>query len=158
MSDEIFEPVIVDPPGFTPEQGWKDCRQSVEQCGGLTYPDGEVNWRAAFSADPGITSCPACQAKHWSWGRVVRCARCAFEFPTDWWPMYSYGVAEARRGNDVLGTGNDISVQRSLRELHRRRMAHAYYRYGYEHPVEDAWKERDKIDWRRLTGQQDEER
>jgi hypothetical protein len=32
--------------------------------------------------------------------------------------------------------------------LHERRLPHFYYRYGFEHPVEDPWKAHDKIDWR----------
>jgi len=27
-----------------------------------------------------------------------------------------------------------------------------YYRYGYEHPVDDAWKESKTIDWRIVVG------
>lgn len=147
MSD-ILDPIILDPPGLTPEQGWTECDEYVEQCGGLTYSDGEPNWRAAFGADPGCCSCPACQQMYWAWGRKIQCVKCGFAFETDWWPMYSYGVREARRGSNVLAPGNDISVQRGLRDLHRRRISHPFYRYGYEHPVEDPWNERHKIDWR----------
>jgi hypothetical protein len=151
MSD-LMEPIIVEPAGLTPEQGWDECHRYVEQCGGLTHEDGEVNWRAAFGADPGICSCPSCHQKYWSWGTVQRCRQCGFQYPTDWWPMYSYGVSAAtavERGAKV-----HIEVSEALRDLHERRMAsHAYYRYGYEHPVKDAWAEHERIDWRAVFPQ-----
>ena len=31
---------------------------------------------------------------------------------------------------------------------HFRRMRHLYYRHGYEHPVDDAWRHRHEVDWR----------
>lgn len=143
---DILEPIIVDPPGLTPEQGWAECHAYVEKCGGLDAGDGEPNWRAAFGADPGIVSCPACQRYHWAWGRRVRCAVCAFEFPTDWWSMYSWGnhaAVAASRGALI-----HIRNHAGLRATHEARLSHPYYRYGFEHPVADAWKERDRIDWR----------
>jgi hypothetical protein len=148
---EILDPIILDPLGFTSEQGWKECRDYVDQCGGLTYSDGEPNWRAAFGADPGCCSCPACHVMYWAWGSRIQCVRCSFQFPTDWWPMYSYGVNAAHRRDNVLAPGNSIdAVAAGINRLHESRLSHPYYRYGYEHPVENAWKERDKIDWRNV--------
>jgi hypothetical protein len=66
-----------------------------QSVGGMVYEDGEVNMRAAFGADPGCCSCPNCKQMFWSFGRVIECTECKFQFPTDWWPMYSYGVGDA---------------------------------------------------------------
>jgi hypothetical protein len=146
-----MEPIIVEPAGFTPEQGWDECHSYVEKCGGLMDGDG-VNWRAAFGADPGICSCPACHQKYWAWGTVQQCVTCGFKYPTNWWPMYSYGVSAATAVD--RGAKVHIWVSEALRALHDRRMeSSAYYRYGYEHPVPDAWKEHERIDWRAVFPQ-----
>lgn len=146
---EILEPVIIDPPELTPEIGWASCQKEVEKCGGVIDDDGEVNWRAAFSADPGITSCPKCRAQHWAWGRIVQCARCAFQFPTNWWPMYSYGVNAATA--EERGAKIHIGNHDGLRRLHKSRLNDPFYRYGFEHPVENAWAEHERIDWEAVT-------
>ena len=127
------DPIVIDPPNFDQKEAWQECSDYVEQCGGMVHEDGEPNWRAAFGADPGCCSCPACGEMYWQWGRVQRCVVCAFEYPTDWWPMYSYGVQATRR---------------ETRYKHEERMKHPYYRYGFEHPVEDPWKEHNKQEWR----------
>jgi hypothetical protein len=114
--NEILDPIVLEPAGFTPEQGWAECEQYVKQCGGVTNKDGEVNWRAAFGADPGCCSCPACHVTYWAWGARVRCVRCAFEFPTDWWPMYSYGVSAATA--KMRGAKIHIENHNGLRVLH----------------------------------------
>lgn len=130
------EPDVIDPPGFSHEAAWKKCRDYVDQCGGLAYEDGSPNWSAAFGADPGCCSCPACGASYWAWGKRQRCKKCGLEYHTDWWSMYSHGVQQAKYKG---GFG---------RVTHERNMAHPFYRYGYEHPVESALEQRDKIDWR----------
>ena len=152
MTRDPMDPIVVEPAAFSSDAAWQECSEYVEKCGGLTYSDGELNWRAAFGADPGCCACPSCRQMYWAWGRKVQCVKCGFTFPTDWWPMYSYGVNAAHRRNNVLGPGNAIEAQAGLGHLHRSRMVHPYYRYGYEHPVEDAWKERDTIDWRAVIG------
>jgi len=38
--------------------------------------DGNVNWRAAMMADPGVMSCPACEAHLWAEGHEVECPHC----------------------------------------------------------------------------------
>jgi hypothetical protein len=53
--------------------------------------------------------------------------------------MYSYGVSAAR--------ADGYPKHEGLARLHSGRMSHAYYRYGFEHPVENAWKEHNQIDW-----------
>lgn len=143
---EILEPVVIEPAGMNPENEWEKCRAEVDRLGGVVDSHGDVNWRAAFSADPGITTCPVCHVQHWAWGRVVQCARCAFQFPTDWWPMYSYGVNAATAVSRwaKIHQGNNANLQ----ELHEKRLAHAYYKYGFDNPVADAWAEHERIDWK----------
>lgn len=129
------DPIVIEPAGFDVEAAWKECHEYVvEKCGGLSHGNGEPNWRACAGADPGCTSCPSCGELYWKWGLLVRCSECHFVFPTDWWPMYSWGVAAAGRGE-------------GHRYWHAARMEHPYYRYGFEHPVDDAWAEHEKIDW-----------
>lgn len=43
---------------------------------------GEVNWGAAFFADPGVMSCPGCHVYLWREGAHVRCPECG----TEWHP------------------------------------------------------------------------
>lgn len=121
-----MDPIVIDPPDFDQKAAWKECSDFVDECGGLSLSDGSPNWRAAFGADPGICSCPACGHHYWMWGRVQRCRDCGFEYPTDWWPMYSWGA----------------------QQLRSKRMHHPYFKYGYEHPVADPWAERGKPEWR----------
>jgi hypothetical protein len=130
------DPKVIDPPGFDPKAGWQECREYVDKCGGLAHEDGEVNWRAAAGADPGVCSCPNCGEMYWSWGRIVECLDCAFQFPTDWWAMYSWGVQAATRNGPAYRQAE--------------RMEHPYYRYGFEHPVEDPWEQHDKLPWKEI--------
>lgn len=127
---DIADPIVIDPPGYDVAKGWAWCHEESKD--GCVYPNGEINWRAAFSADPGCCSCPKCHKYHWSFGRRHRCTGCGFEYPVDWWPMYSWGVSAARHGDP---------------HNHAERMKCPYYRYGYEHPVGDPCDERDRIDW-----------
>lgn len=151
----IKDPIIINPQGDTPEKGWKSCQDYVESCGGLAYPDGDANLRAAAGADPGCCSCPNCHQYFWAFGRIIQCSECGFQFPTDWWPMYSYGVGDAQTLNgarefpdegfkDILITG----IQQRMPQ----RIQHPYYRYGLEHPVLDAWKEHDQLPWKEIMG------
>lgn len=133
-------PIVIEPEGFTQDAAWGECREYVDKCGGLTHEGGEINWRAAAGADPGICSCPACGEMFWCWGSKQRCAVCGFEYPTDWWPMYSWGVQAAKNPKQKY--------------KHEEYMQHPYYRYGFEHPVEDAWEQHDKIDWKSVFGKQ----
>jgi hypothetical protein len=135
---DMKDPIVIDPPGFDMAKRWAECNEASEH---LSHEDGSVNWRAAFSADPGVCSCPACHEHFWAWGRVIRCTECGFEFPTDWWSMYAWGVQAG---------GN-----RKHRYRHAERMAHPYYRHGFEHPVDDAWEERERIDWRAVIDNPD---
>lgn len=132
---DVNEAIVVDPPGFDVKAGWAWCHEQSKD--GCVYPDGEVNWRAAFSADPGIVSCPVCQQMHWAWGRRQRCTVCEFEYPTDWWAMYSWGCAAAARDE-------------SKRYKQDERMTHPYYKYGFEHPVPDPYTQRHLVPWREV--------
>lgn len=136
MSNWCGDPIVIDPPGFDVAAAWKECSDYVDRMRAVGR-----DIAAAHGADPGICSCPACETMHWAWGRRQRCTQCAFEYPTDWWPMYSAGVQAAN--SPKITTYNE-----ALGRLHQQRLAHPYYRYGLEHPVEDAWEERNRIDWR----------
>ena len=129
-------PIVIDPPNFDIKKAWGWHRDEVAKCGGLTYEDGEPNWQAAFSADPGCCGCPRCDATTWAFGRKQQCARCGFAYPVDAWAMYSYGVQAAQR-----------EAKWGLLSEHARRMEHPYYRYGYEHPTEDIWGEFKRTNW-----------
>ena len=148
----IKDPIVVDPPGFDCAAGWKECGEYVEKCGGLVRNDGELNWRAAFGADPGCCTCPACHQSFWSWGRLIECTECHFRFPPNWWGLYSDGVnqrnRELRPTPYMLDPANAAFCDWLTRSRDKR-LASPYYRYGYEHPVPDAWQEHDKIDWRK---------
>lgn len=89
--------------------------------------------------DPGVVSCPNCKAEYWAFGEVQQCSICGFKFPVNWWPMYSWGVSAGKR--------------KRAGKLHDERMGNPYYRFGYEHPVEDAWVEHDKIDWKKAIAE-----
>jgi hypothetical protein len=41
---------------------------------------GEVDWRAAFFADPGTTKCPSCDASYWYEGELVECLDCGTQW------------------------------------------------------------------------------
>jgi hypothetical protein len=134
----MSDPIVIDPPNFDQRAAWNECSEFVEKCGGLQHDDGEVNWRAAFGADPGCCSCPACGETYWAWGRVQRCVKCAFEYPTDWWPMYSWGTQAAIRPR-LLGSAG---------VRHDKYMQHPYYRHGFENPADEPWATCHTEEWR----------
>lgn len=144
------DPIVIDPTGFDQKAAWQECHDYVENCGGLSYEDGEPNWRAAFGADPGCCSCPACNEYYWQWGRVQKCAVCGFEYPTDWWPAYSEGCDDGLRlSGRRFGTDAEFN-KRMLDYSHKRyekRKVNPYYRWGFEHPVIEAWWHKNKINW-----------
>ena len=135
-------PIVIDPPDFDQHAAWKECGEYVEKCGGIQHDDGEINWRAAFGADPGFCSCPACGEMYWCWGRCQRCRVCEFEYPTDAWPMYSYGVQAAQ---SVKHRGPNETAYR-----HAERMDHPYYRYGFDHPTKDSYNAFRALPWRAI--------
>lgn len=152
----IKDPIIIDPPGDTPERGWQGCKDYVESCGGIAYPDGEANLRAAAGADPGCCTCPNCHQYFWSFGRIIQCSECGFQFQTDWWPMYSYGVGDANTLNCTTKYPDEEIRQRiiaGIRERMPKRMQHPYYKYGMKHPVASAWEEHDKLPWKEIMKQ-----
>ena len=132
-------PIVLEPANFNQKDAWIECAEYVAKCGGMQHVDGEPNMRAAAGADPGICSCPQCEEMYWCWGRVQRCTVCKFTYPTDWWPMYSYGVMAGK--------------SEGCRFKHDDRMKHAYYRYGFEHPVPDAYIARELIAWEDVIGE-----
>lgn len=146
-------PIIIEPAGFTAEQGWQGCADYVERCGGLTDEDGEPNMRAAFGADPGCCTCPNCHEYFWSWGKLIECTVCHFQFPPDWWPMYSYGVGDRKTLSGMSNITDKDCERRIIDGINRRmeeRMKHSYYRYGFENIVDDPWEAHDKLPWKAI--------
>lgn len=138
----MMEPLVIDPPGFDQKAAWQECSDYVEQCGGLAHEDGSPNWRAAFGADPGVCSCPNCHEYYWCWGRKQRCRKCGFEYPTNWWPMYSYGAQHARRTPEQREKYNHYgAVTRARHE------AHKYYRWAFENNAEPSMEAADTHPW-----------
>jgi len=131
------DPIILWPV-ITPEEIWKDCEEWVKRKGGLS-DDNPNQMMAAAGADPGICSCPNCHEHHWSYGRIHKCPTCSFIYPSDWWPMYAYGCSSGRG-------------RLSFEHIDERRRGHPYWKYGFEHPVEDAWETHDKLPWKELIG------
>lgn len=128
------DPIILYP-HITPEDVWNDCRKWVDSHGGLTGLGGEPNWMAAAGADPGVCSCPACHEYHWSHGTIHQCPTCGFVYPSDWWPMFSWGCQAGRTDRQ-----------------HANRQLHPYWAYGFRLKASDPWGAKDKIDWRKEIG------
>lgn len=155
----IQDPIIIEPQGYTAEQGWEWCHGYVESCGGIAYPDGEANLRAAAGADPGCCSCPNCHQYFWAFGRIIQCTGCGFQFQTDWWPMYSYGVGDYKTLHGNSGIMDAEIKQRIIHGISERmpeRIKHPYYRYGFEHPVPEgssAREQHDKLPWKEIMEQ-----
>jgi hypothetical protein len=58
---------------------------AYENCWGdpnaeIVSQDGEVNWGAAFRADPGCKKCPECNGYFWNEAAVMECPDCAANF------------------------------------------------------------------------------
>ena len=52
---------------------WNKGKKCMDAAVGIT---GEVNWYAAFGADPGCIKCPGCQTFLWKEGKRVECPDC----------------------------------------------------------------------------------
>lgn len=144
------DPIVIDPPNFSQREAWQECSDYVEKCGGLSYSDGEPNWLAAFGADPGVTSCPACHEFYWQWGNVQKCVVCGFQYPVDWWPAYSEGVDCGLRLSGTRVCPDREANERMLaysRKKFEKRQDHPYFRFGFDHPVHNAVWHYTKIDW-----------
>jgi len=145
-----MDPIVIDPPNFDQRAAWQECAEYVDKCGGLTHEDGEPNWRAAFGADPGVTSCPVCHEYYWAWGSKQRCVKCGFEYPTLWWPSYSKGVSDGlvmagKRPAMTPGHASYIKWRQAMRA------GDVYYWHGFNNPVEDAWGQSRAIDWKAVV-------
>lgn len=140
MNNTTLDPIVIKPVGFDVKAAWGECHKSVEDQGGLTYEDGEVNWGAAFSADPGLCSCPNCDQSYWQWGDVIKCSECEFVFPTNWWAIFSNGFHDGKRKRVDAHTS-----------IHRR---NPYYAQAYDmdHGAQDAWNAKRSIDWKSVVG------
>lgn len=52
---------------------WDEAKQYADN---VVDKNGDVNWRNAFWADPGVMSCPKCGAMYWAEGHAVECTGC----------------------------------------------------------------------------------
>lgn len=59
-----------------------DWKEGEEALSNAVSADGQVNWRAAMCADPGVTKCPHCQEYYWAEGTKLKCLDCLMEFDT----------------------------------------------------------------------------
>lgn len=134
------DPIVLEPKGFDCAAGWKSCKDEVDRCGGIVDEDGEPNWRAAFSADPGVCHCPKCKAYYWAWGTLIQCRECDFIFPTNAWSMYAWGTQQH-------GRPEELTSNPRWQKMHERRLAHPYYRFGFEHPTDNSWETYNNIQW-----------
>jgi len=41
---------------------------------------GNINWGAAFAADPGVCKCPKCNEYYWREGTKLECTKCGEQF------------------------------------------------------------------------------
>lgn len=136
----VKDPIVIDPPNFDAKAIWDDCKVAMDH---VQNADGSTNWRAAFYADPGICSCPSCHETYWCLGSRQRCAVCGFEYPTNAWSMYSWGVQAA-----WLKEGPEKSkLDKGYYE------ASEYFRYGFHNPPPkgtDLFKLFEETDWKPL--------
>jgi hypothetical protein len=65
--------IILEGKSFDWEQGNKAAKHAVDD-------EGNVNWYAAFGADPGVMSCPKCGTYFWREGTLVKCTECGEEW------------------------------------------------------------------------------
>lgn len=56
---------------------WEAGKRAMEN---LSNEDGEINWGAAFAADPGVTSCPNCGTYFWDEAEELQCTECDTKF------------------------------------------------------------------------------
>ena len=66
-------PIILEGEPFDWLEGQKNLIGAVDE-------NGEVNWLAAMSADPGCMKCPKCQEWLWREGIKVECPECGMVF------------------------------------------------------------------------------
>lgn len=110
----MFDAIVLEGDRFDWEDGHKWQSKVVDE-------DGEINWRAAFFADPGCVSCPACNAYHWAEGTRQRCSQCGFEYPTWWW------------GN-LVAKGRDHRTGAYRTNYTEPQMDDPYYLFGWHYP------------------------
>lgn len=58
---------------------WKAGKEAMDH---VVRNSGDINWRAAFSADPGVTHCPKCKTHFWAEGKKLECTECETQFLT----------------------------------------------------------------------------
>lgn len=65
----IKDPIILEGPGFDWERGEEVSKHVINS-------EGNVNWKAASMADPGVMKCPSCGIYLWWEGDKVKCPDC----------------------------------------------------------------------------------
>ena len=77
VGEQVKHPIIITGAAFDWEAGSQCASDAVDN-------DGNINWFAAFGADPGVMKCPntECGIYLWNEGERVRCPDCAHEFDT----------------------------------------------------------------------------
>lgn len=148
------DPIVIDPPGFDQKAAWGECQEWSDN---HTDDDGTPSIAAAFGADPGICSCPACNEMHWAWGAKQRCTKCGFEYPTDAWAMFSWGTqAGWRRDNPPESYKTDASLRERMEAYDAGKLWHPYFCYGYEHgpkpDTDDLFDYFNRQDWKTIMG------
>jgi hypothetical protein len=73
-------PIIIEGPPFDWDKGQKCLEQAVDD-------KGDVNWFAAFNADPGVMACPNCGIHLWNEGKIVKCPDCGHQWETNNYPQ-----------------------------------------------------------------------
>lgn len=129
---------------------WEDGKKHAEN---VVDEHGDVNWRSAFFADPGCTSCPTCHAYYWAEGIRQRCLDCRFEYPTDWWPRVAQG-RDHRVLHDGCPKGNGAAEwKQRMREQYRYPKIPdcPYYMWGWNHgDIAADFVKTNEQDWRSI--------
>lgn len=97
-----------------------DWQQAEREVDAEIKTHGEMTYRAAFMADPGILSCPFCDTMHWHEGTVVECAECGQRFNADW-----RAVARRATGRDPINYRSDNKTNANLVDI-----LHEVYKRG----------------------------
>jgi len=54
-----------------------DCK---EHAANVVDDNGNINWGAAFRADPGVRKCHGCSTYYWNEAKVMECPDCKSQF------------------------------------------------------------------------------
>ncbi len=59
-----------------------DWDSGAEAMRNVVSADGQINYKAAMCADPGVTKCPKCETYYWAEGVKLQCLKCDEIFST----------------------------------------------------------------------------